>query len=29
MRCKPDGEAWTTVRVRELRERLGSRHSIR
>jgi hypothetical protein len=25
MRCKPaDGKAWTTVRVRELRERLGS-----
>ena len=24
MRCKPaDGNAWTTVRVRELRERLG------
>ena len=24
MRCKPpDGKAWTTVRVRELRERLG------
>jgi hypothetical protein len=24
MRCKPaDGHAWTTVRVRELRERLG------
>src|SRR3712207_8157671 len=24
MRCKPaDGEPWTTVRVRELRERLG------
>src|SRR5262249_56878507 len=30
MRCKPaDGKAWTTVRVRELRERLASRHSIR
>jgi hypothetical protein len=26
MRCKPsDGNAWTTVRVRELRERLGDR----
>jgi hypothetical protein len=24
MRCKPsDGKAWTTIRVRELRERLG------
>ena len=24
MRCKPpDGKAWTTVRVREIRERLG------
>lgn len=31
-RCAPNpptGEAWTNVRVRELREQLGSRHSIR